>query len=166
MPTYTIHAPPNAGAAESDPERFVFVRDGFHFWAFALAPLWLLVQRLWWALVIYLAISGAIGGILYSIGAPWFFKSLIGLPVGLLVGFEASAIRRWTLSRHGWRTLGFVVAEDEEVAEQRFYSEWAKRAPEAPPPAAPEPKYSTPVRRGPPSPGDVIGLFPEPGSNR
>ena len=31
----------------------VFVRDGFHFWAFLLAPLWLLLHRLWLALVIY-----------------------------------------------------------------------------------------------------------------
>ena len=34
-----------------DPERFVFVRDGFHFWAFLLAPLWLLWHRLWLVLV-------------------------------------------------------------------------------------------------------------------
>ena len=34
------------------------------------------------------------------------------------------------------------------------------------PPASPESRYSTPVRRGPPSPSDVIGLFPEPGAQR
>ena len=48
MPTYTVHAPPpTPGRTARDPERFVFVRDGFHFWAFLLAPLWLLAQRLW-----------------------------------------------------------------------------------------------------------------------
>ena len=64
--------------------------------------------------------------------------------------------------------LGFVVGEDPEAAERRFYAEWSKRAREAPPapPAAPEPRYAAPVRRGTPSPSDVIGLFPEPGSGR
>ena len=52
MPTYTIHAPPpKAGVTESDPERFLFVRDGFYFWAFLLAPLWLLLHRLWLVLL-------------------------------------------------------------------------------------------------------------------
>ena len=34
----------------------MFVRDGFHFWAFLLAPLWLLVHRLWLALLGYLGL--------------------------------------------------------------------------------------------------------------
>ena len=43
MPTYTVHQPPpRKGEAASAPERFVFVRDGFHFWAFLLGPLWML----------------------------------------------------------------------------------------------------------------------------
>ena len=29
--------------------RFVFVRDGFHFWAFLLAPLWMLRHRCGWS---------------------------------------------------------------------------------------------------------------------
>ena len=51
MPTYTVHQPPpRQGEAARAPERFVFVRDGFHFWAFVLAPFWLLRYRLWLAL--------------------------------------------------------------------------------------------------------------------
>jgi hypothetical protein len=64
--------------------------------------------------------------------------------------------------------LGFVIGEDAEMAERRFFGEWGKRAAGAlpNPPASPEPRYSTPMRRGPPSPSDVIGLFPEPGAQR
>jgi len=64
--------------------------------------------------------------------------------------------------------LGFVIGEDAEMAERRFFGEWGKRAAGAPPnpPASPELRYSTPMRRGPPSPSDVIGLFPEPGAQR
>ncbi len=169
MPTFTVHEPPpRQGEAATAPERFVFVRDGFHFWAFVLAPLWLLLHRLWLAFAIYLAVSILLGVGLVLIGASATVQFLVGLLVALLIGFEAATIRRWTLTRRGWKTLGFVVGEDAEMAERRFFAEWAKRAGEAPavPPAAPEPHYATPVRRGPPSPSDVIGLFPEPGGQR
>ncbi len=92
-------------------------------------------------------------------------KSLGSLLIALLVGFEAASLRRWTLARRGWRTLGFVVGDDEESAERRFFAAWTARAasPTAPSPVAAEPQYAAPVRRGPPSGSDVIGLFPEPG---
>ena len=53
---------------------------------------------------------------------------LAGLLVALLIGFEAATLRRWTLARRGWKTLGFVVGEDAEMAERRFFAEWTKRA--------------------------------------
>jgi hypothetical protein len=54
MPTFTVHEPPPLKSESvTSPERFVFVRDGFYFWAFVLAPLWLLVRRLWLAFVIF-----------------------------------------------------------------------------------------------------------------
>ena len=169
MPTYTVHAPPQRqGETTSAPERFAFVRDGFHFWAFALAPLWLLLHRLWLAFVIYVIACGLIGVGLSVLRAPASAQVLAWLLIALLVGFEAPSIWRWTLARRGWATLGFVVAEDAEIAEQRFFIEWTKRAATPPPaaPKSPETKYSAPVRRGPPSPSDVIGLFPEPGAQR
>ena len=51
MPTYTVHEPPlRKNESVASPERFVFVRDGFHFWAFLLPPLWFVLRRLWLAL--------------------------------------------------------------------------------------------------------------------
>src|SRR5215831_19104968 len=169
MPTYTVHAPrPRQGETTSAPERFLFVRDGFYVWAFLLAPLWLLLHRLWLAFVIYV-----LGYVLVEIGLATLRASpnthlAIGLLIALLIGFEASSIWRWTLGRRGWTTLGFVIGEDAEVAERRFFGEWSRRVTKvsASPATSPEPKYSTPVRRGPPSSTDVIGLFPEPGAPR
>jgi len=169
MPTYTVHAPPpRQGETGSAPERFLFVRDGFHVWAFVLAPLWLLQHRLWLAFVIFVVGYGLIGVGFALLRAPVNVQLLVGLLIALLVGFEASSIWRWTLTRRGWVTLGFVVGDDGEMAERRFFAEWIKRAADAPTPPATslEPRYSTPVRRGPPSPSDVIGLFPEPGVQR
>jgi hypothetical protein len=167
MPTYTVHEPPTkSGQSASNPDRFLFVRDGFHFWAFAVAPLWLLAHGLWLAFAVYVVAGAAIGGALYAVGASFLAKSLVSLPIALLIGFEAPAIRRWTLTRRGWKMLGFVVGDDAEAAERHFYSEWIRLADVAPPRTKAEPPLSTPVRRGPPSPTDVIGLFPEPGGSR
>lgn len=168
MPTYTVQAPPaRPSDASSTPESFVFVRDGFHFWAFVLAPLWLLLRRLWLALLIYVGGYGVIGLGLSFAPVSSNVHLIVALLIALLMGFEASSIWRWTLTRRGWTTLGFVVGEDAEMAERRFFAEWQKRGADASStPGSTEPKYSTPVRRGPPSPSDVIGLFPEPGGQR
>ena len=162
MPTFTVHQPPpKKGEIESAPERFAFVRDGFHFWAFVLAPLWLLAHRLWLVFVIYVASYVLVGIGLVLLGVSGNVKLLVALLIALAMGFEAASLQRWTLQRRGWKTLGFVVGEDTEAAERHFYTEWAKRPPE-PAPVAPEQRFTTPVRRGPPSGNDVIGLFPEP----
>ena len=169
MPTFTVHQPPpRKGEAASGPERFVFVRDGFYVWAFVLAPLWLLVHRLWLALVGYLVLSFLFALMLVLLGVSAWVQLPASLLIALLVGFEAATLWRWTLARRGWTTLGFVVGEDRELAERRFYAAWANRAaaPLAPPRDLPEPQYGALVRRGPPSPSDVIGLFPEPGNQR
>ena len=166
MPTFTVHEPPpRKTESVSGPERFVFVRDGFYFWAFVLAPLWLLVHRLWLALLGYVVLTGALNVALYLVGTPATVKFLASFFIALLVGFEAATLWRWTLTRRRWKAIGFVVGEDAEMAERRFYAEWANRAAE-PAMTPPESKYATPVSRGAPSPSDVIGLFPEPGAQR
>ena len=167
MPTFTVHEPPprkKAPKTESvtAPERFVFVRDGFHFWAFVLAPVWLLVRRLWLAFFIYVAVTIAVAVALKFAGLPSWVQTTAALVIALLVGLEASTIRRWTLTRRRWKNLGFVVAEDREIAERRFFGAWADQKPSGAAPA--EPTYAAPVRRGAPSSSDVIGLFPEPGN--
>jgi len=168
MPTYTVHEPPaRKNESVAAPERFVFVRDGFYFWAFVLAPVWLLVRRLWLALLIYVVLTIAVGFGLKFVGVSSTAGGLAEFLIALGFGFEASSIWRWTLARRRWKTLGFVVAEDREIAESRFFAEWAKGdAPRASDkPSSPEPNYAVPVWRGKPSPSDVIGLFPEPGQS-
>lgn len=169
MPTFTVHAPPRReGAAPATPERFVFVRDGFHVWAFLLAPLWLIARRLWLALVLYVVVTAAVAAGLVMLDASGEAQAIAAFVIALLVGFEASSLRRWTLTRRGWATLGFVVGEDQDSAEHRFFSQWAARGAgraEERPPASP-PSAVASVRRGASSGGDVIGLFPEPGPSR
>src|SRR6202035_644453 len=101
-------------------------------------------------------------------GAPPAAASLIGILLGLLVGLEAGTLRRFTLSRRGWKNLGVVSGDDLEDAERRFFDTWLQRTnspsggPRAP---TPGPASAAPNRRGPLG-FDVIGLFPEPGAPR
>jgi Protein of unknown function (DUF2628) len=160
MPTYTVHAPPRPNAM--DPTRVVFLRDGFHVWAFIASSLWLLVYRQWLALLIYVVVTGAVTAALVWLGAETMSIVAAGICMSLLVGLEAASIRRWTFARRGWTTLGFVVGEDHDIAEQRFFARWAERpqpqrvGPEAQRPLEPNPPFRRPPER------DVIGLFPTP----
>jgi hypothetical protein len=159
MPTYTVHAPPLRNGAAPDPQRFVFVRDGFHFWAFLLAPLWLLYRRLWLVLIGYLLVSAAMEVVSYFLDLPEGTRILIGLLVGLLIGLEAATLRRWTYGRRRWRTVGVVTGDDAEAAEQRFFAQWVAREPKQQS-AAPVATFAPLPRAGG---NDIIGLFPEPG---
>ena len=69
MPVYTVHEPPRRDdELLAHTSRFVFVRDGFHFWAFLLAPLWMLRHRLWLELIAYLLLIGGITFALRRLG--------------------------------------------------------------------------------------------------
>ena len=165
MSTYTIHQPPlREDDVSPDPERFRFVRDGFYFWAFVFGPLWILRHRLWLVLLIYIVVMAGISAALWYSGmrtaAP-----LVHFLLALLLGIEAGTLRRWTLARRGWMTLGVVVGDDLESAERRFFDAWVRDGGGDQPVAVALPP--PPARRIPTQPGpDVIGLFPEPGAPR
>jgi hypothetical protein len=170
MSVYTVHAPPTAGATP-DPERFVFVRDGFHFWAFVFGPLWLLGKGLWLALVIYVAVVAALQAGLWLIAAPPAAHTLLTVLVHFLIGLEACTIQRWTFKQRGWTSLGLVTALNREAAEQRFFDRWVtdrarSRNTPAPPtlPPRPTPPPPPPPPRPLEPPSDIIGLFPQPQS--
>ena len=69
MPVYTVHAPGAGGTDLRSTDRFVFVRDGFHFWAFLFGPLWLVAHRLWLALLGWIIAVIALQLVLKQLGA-------------------------------------------------------------------------------------------------
>jgi hypothetical protein len=168
MSAYTVHEPPlRAVDAAPDPERFVFVRDGFSVWAFLFSVLWMLWHRLWLVLLIYVIVAAGLEAGLRAAGIPGPLLGLVGLLLSLLVGIESATLRRFKLARSGWKNVGVVSGDDLEGAEQRFFDAWLRAAPPrlvVPPPAAPGPAPSPPPSM--PQPPDVIGLFPEPGASR
>jgi hypothetical protein len=176
MPVYTVHAPTPGGADLRAADKFVFVRDGFHFWAMVLGPLWLLWNRLWLALIGWIIFLAAFDAGLSSLGVGRRSIFLANVIVALLMGFEASSLRRWTLSRGKWRQLDIVVADDHDTAERRFFERWSEQQRGiagdqwavdrgGPPPTRGVP--GQPFSNPPPLPaGGIIGLFPEPGGSR
>jgi hypothetical protein len=175
MPVYTVHAPVDSSAGIRATDKFVFVRDGFHFWAMLLSPLWLIWHRLWLALIAWILFTIALDIGIASLGAGRTAVLFANILVALLLGFEAASLERWTLSRRNWRQLDIVVADDEEQAERRFFDRWTAKQRAlvndqtavdrgGPPPTRdiPGQAFSTP----PPLPHDIIGLFPEPGGSR
>jgi len=166
MSVYTVYEPPPRTAdAAPDPARFTFVRDGFSVWAFLFAVLWMLWHRMWLVLLAYLVAAAGLEAVLHLANVSSRLISLIELLLALLVGIESSTLRRFALTRKGWRDVGAVSGGTLEEAERRFFDVWVRRAPAAgaAPPAASR-RPTVPV--APSSSSDVIGLFPEPGTNR
>jgi hypothetical protein len=176
MPVYTVHAPVANGADPSVTDKFIFVRDGFHFWAFTASVIWLAWHRLWLALIGWIVVTAAIDIGSATLGVGRWTIVAVDLLLALLLGFEAASLKRWTLSRRKWRQLDIVVADDEEAAEWRFFDRWTARQRGlvnnqysvdrgAPPPTRHIP--GQPFSKPPPLPqGGIIGLFPEPGGSR
>jgi hypothetical protein len=176
MPVYTVHAPVTHDVGIAAIDRFAFVRDGFHFWAFMLGPVWLAWHRLWLALIGWIVVLAVVDIGMMRLGTGRMAIFWVNLMIALLLGFEAASLRRWTLSRRKWRQLDIVVADDEETAERRFFDRWtAKQRGLAndqlaverggPPPTRDIP--GQPFSKPPPSPrNEIIGLFPEPGGSR
>lgn len=165
MPVYTVHAP-STPASREDTDRFVFLRDGFHFWAMVFGPLWLLWHRLWVVLFGYLAVGSALMLALTLLRAPSDARWGVLLLLAILMGLEAASLRRWTYSWGRWQLVDFVVADDEETAERQFFDRWTESAAPPVPPSYNVPPLPYPSRATTGGPQGVIGLFPEPGGSR
>ena len=175
MRVYTVHAPVASGADLAAADKFVFVRDGFHFWAAAATVIWLLWHRLWLVLLGWIALTVAINFGMGALGASRGTILAVDVLIALLMGLEAASLQRWTLSRRKWRQVDIVVADDIEAAERRFFDRWTARQSGSsdqwsvdrggPPPTRSVPGQS--FSKAPPLPqGGIIGLFPEPGAPR
>ena len=147
MRIYSVHAGPGAR-----PGDLALVRDGFSFAAAIAGPLWLVWHRLWRGLALWLcAILGV--GLSAWIGrfdADTLFWLYGG--IALLLGLEASTLRRDALVRAGDRLADVVAASTRDAAERSAFLRWSHRRVAAP--SNPVlPRYAAPDR-------DAIGLFP------
>jgi hypothetical protein len=172
MPAFVVLEPPGHGdTSVRHSDRFIFLQERFSLSAFLFGPLWMVWQRLWLEEVAYVAGLAVVGRVLYVLGVGWPATILIFGLIQLLLGLEATSVVRGMRIRHGWQDRGVVIADDLDLAERRFFDDWAARAagagtapmssssPLPPPPALP----GTPSGLSQP---EVIGLFPQPGGGR
>jgi hypothetical protein len=158
MAVYTVFEPPPSGDELRDAERVQFVREGFSWLALLVPFVWLIWHRMWLVLVLWIAVSVLVQWGASLLGEP---APLIGgLAVALLMGFEASSLRRWTLARRGFRFRFVIAGANRDECERRFFSAWAWRdvrpGPGGPPPAGLQGSLTEgdEVRR-------ILGLFPD-----
>jgi hypothetical protein len=171
MPAFAVLEPPGYRDTAEHADRFIFLHERFSLAAFLLGPLWMIWQRLWLELPVYVAGTIAIGYGLYALGAGWPATILILGLIQLLLGLEATALVHGMRVRYGWRDRGVVIADDLDLAERRFFdSRAARRGATAAAHGSVSPGITNPgplsgASAGSSLPG-VIGLFPEPGGGR
>ena len=138
-------------------ERAVFVRDGFSCLATLFGPLWLLAHRMVLVLIAYLVVMGAANvAAADQLGEDALFY--VSALLTLWFGFEATALRRWSLARRGWRLVAVVEARRRIDAERRYYE---NRDETDIPRAGPPPLPPTVQPWGAVQPPPVLGLFPD-----
>ena len=130
MLTFTVHEPPDPPADRIDrAEKLVFVKDGFSWAAAVFGPLWMIVHRLWWALLGFVLVMGSLQlmGKVTAVDQRWV--GLAAFAINVLVGFEADTLQRWALERRGWRMLGAVTGRSFAECERRFFEAWLPAQP-------------------------------------
>ncbi len=136
MVVFTVHEPPNGPGDRLDrAERLVFVKDGFHWIAALVPPLWLLVKGLWLELAIYMVSTGLVVWLLTAAEANTASSAFLVI-VQIVFGFEAGAIYSAALERRGWRVVGTVAGRDREDCERRFLEFWLPTYTQIPPASA------------------------------
>ena len=153
MRTYLVYEPdaatPDAAA------RVALVRDKFSWPALFFTPVWLLLNRLWLAFVIFCAVEILLACALYYFGLQDTAADFVLLLPPLVVAFEAAQLKAFRLVRRGYREADAVLADDLEGAERRYFERREVAPIRRASPAAPLPDSR--------APGPVIGLFPERG---
>lgn len=150
MLSFTVHEPPHAPTDRTDrAESLVFVKDGFSWSAALFAPLWLLAHRLWWPFLGYVVLSGLFELLRWSTMVDPGWVTLAGIVLHILIGFEADTLRRWSLDRRGWRTLGSVSGRNAAECERRFFEQWLPGQPLIAPAPSLKPLGNAPARTTP-----------------
>lgn len=120
MRIYTVH---QLAGAPADGKGFVFVREGFSVPATIFTVFWLAFERLWLALVYYVAAMIGVATLAYVIGDE-DVTLILTLALHVLLGVSAHDIRRWTLERQGYRDIGIAGGRTLEEAERDFFRRW------------------------------------------
>lgn len=143
-----------------------FVRDSFSGWAVLLGPVWPLLNGMWLVTLAAIGVEAALVALASAISTPWVVTALY-IAVAVWFGFEARALKRWSLSRRGWRMTAVVEGQTFREAERRYFAGRADLPPDvlphrvAPGGGGKPPQGSAPGLESGPWGAPVIGVMPE-----
>lgn len=153
MTIYTVHVPHNPGEPLGSAERVRFVPERFSWGAFVFGPLWLLANRLWLALVLWIAAIALLGFLGVARVSPAAVLGL-GLLIEYFLGLEGNGWLAAALRNRGLMLSGVVAARDADAAEAAYF--------QRPAPAAGAANMRTmPPRTG--ESAEFVGLSPDAG---
>ena len=128
MAIYTVHCPPVSKATTSEDtsriEKIIFLRDGFSFPAFCFGPLWLLWKGAWAMATLWVIVAGFCGYASLKLGVPTEGVLLLSFVFAAWFGFEATHLYALLLERRGYIARDLVIGDNEEEAEEVFFSRW------------------------------------------
>ncbi len=117
MALYVIQA---RGADARSLRRARTVRDGFSWSAFVFAQLWLIVYRLWLALLVWVVLETAFFVFVFP-QVSGLTATLVDLLAHLYIGFEGNRLRLAKGARRAALTA-VVAARSRDEAEARFFA--------------------------------------------
>lgn len=121
MKTFVVMAPPEFEDIEGSPtetDRLQFISDSFAPLAFLFSGIWLLVHRMWLVFLGYLGFVLVIE--LLSVTISREAMGVVAFCVTIIFGFEAQALRRWSLERRKWRVVDIIDASNKGEAALKF----------------------------------------------
>lgn len=125
MKVYTVHEQPQPPADRLDRAvELVFIKEGFSWAAFLLAPFWMLANRMWWPLLLYVVALIGLQSSAWLIGVAPGWVGLIVIGIHLAIGLEADSIRRWWLDYRGWTEVGAITGRTFAECQRRFFETW------------------------------------------
>ena len=125
MTVYSVYEP---GAEAPDiaerADRLAFVKEGFSWPALFLPALWLIYQRMWIELIVFVIACVALQ---WAFGLSDQGQALFGwasLALVVLFAFEANDLRTAALERRGYQLAGVASGRDRTDAERSFFRAW------------------------------------------
>lgn len=123
MKTYTVHYPPESGVSMTGLARdAILVKDGFSWPAFLVPFIWLLYNRMWIVLVIYVAAEIALAAIAAGLHLPDGLTMVMSLALSAIIGFQGNDFHRWSLERRRYKQQSIVAGGNLSEAEHRFFA--------------------------------------------
>jgi hypothetical protein len=149
-------------------DRLAFVKEGFSWPALLIPAFWLIYQRMWIELALFVVLLAGLQWLFGTSAQGQALFDWVSFALIVLFAFEANDLRAVSLERRGYHLAGIAAGRSRAAAELRFFRAWlpkqSRDAREAEPGSGgiERPRelapYAGPLQGG--EGDEVIGLFP------